>query len=360
MKHVIEAYNLEGTIKFFGCPAEESGSAKIFMVREGIMDGVDVVLDNHPSNGFSVDYGVNSNAIFSIRVTYYGKATHAAAAWEGISALDAVELMAEGINLLREHLPLTHRIHYVILEGGEWPNIVPDKAVVMCYIRDTDERIKDTYQKVLNCVKAGAIGTGCEYEVELIKAYHQKHSNEALARLMYENIGLVGLPKWNREELDFAKQIQKNIGVEPKGLPKEIKLVKPPEIFTGGGSTDVGEISLIAPVASVRTPCWVLGVPGHSWGIVATGSTSIAHKGLIAGAKAISCTGIDLLTKPKELKKIEAEFKEMSSKYPYKCYMKKDAKPALDLFEEEMEKWKPLMEEYYKETEIFAFIPIFA
>ena len=350
LKHVMELYDLKGTVRFFGCPAEESGSAKIFMVRKGMLDDVDVVLDNHPSNGFSVDYGVNSNALFCVRVTYYGKAAHAAGApWMGVSALDAVELMTEGINLLREHLRVTHRIHYVILEGGAWPNIVPDKSVVMCYVRDTDERIKDTYQKVLNCVEAGAIGTGCEYEVELIKAYHQKHSNEVLARVIHENMKLVGLPKWTKEEQDFAKRIQKNMELEPKGLPKEIRLMEPQEIFTGGGSTDVGEISLVAPVATVRTPCWALGVPGHSWGIVATGATDIAHKGLLAGAKTITCTSIDLLTKPEELRKIKDEFEEMSDGYPYECYMPKDAKPALDLFEEEMKRWRPLMEEYYKE-----------
>ncbi|MDR9770675.1 amidohydrolase [Acetomicrobium sp.] len=353
LKHVIEKHSIPGTVKFFGCPAEESGSAKIFMVREGIFDDTDVVLDNHPGNEYEVQSGAHTSALKLYRITFIGKSAHAGSApWDGVSALDAANIMGVAVEYLREHLYFTHRIHYIIQEGGSWPNIVPDKVVVVAYVRDTDDRLPTTCEKFENCVKAGAIASGCSYDVQVIKAYHQKHSNDTLANLIYKNMEKVGLPKWTNEEQSFAKEVQKNMGKDQTGLPDKPIFTPPPTVFTGGGSTDVGEISLVAPVATLDTPCWPKEIPGHSWGVVAVGSMSIGHKGMLLGAKVLASTAVDLLTDAEQLKKVKAEFAELSERIPYQAYVPEEIGPELDLFEDEMSKWRPLMEPHYKEPKI--------
>jgi aminobenzoyl-glutamate utilization protein B len=353
LKHVMEENNLKGTVKFFGTPAEESGSAKVYMVRDGFMNGVDVILDNHPGDKFSTEYGFHTNALFYFKVTFLGKAAHAASnPWDGVSALDAFELMAHGINLLREHLFLSHRIHYVIEEGGVAPNIVPDKVVVAMYVRDSDERIKDTYEKVINCIKAAALATGTTYKINLINAIHQVHTNENLAKLMYENMKKVGIPSWNKEEQEMAIVLQKNFGVKPLGLSDRVELIPPPDTFIGGYSTDVGEISLVAPTATITVPTWPKGIPLHSWASCAMAPTSIAHKGMLAAAKALTYTGIDLLNKPEVLKKIKEDFENTKKIYPYESYLPADTKPSLDLYKKEMEIFRPQLKNFYMDKNL--------
>ncbi|HPP37572.1 MAG TPA: amidohydrolase [Thermosynergistes sp.] len=353
LKAAMEKSGAAGTVKFFGCPAEESGSAKIYMVRDGIFDGVDVVLDNHPGNKYDVAYGIHNSAIIGVKVRFFGKTAHAGSApWDGVSALDAAQIMGTAIEYAREHLNVGYRIHYVILQGGDWPNIVPDKVEVAAFIRNNDEMLMKTYEKFENCVKAGAIASGCTYEIETMMGMHQKHINEALAKTMYDNAKLFGLPKWSDEEQVYAKEIQKNMGISQDGMPNDIELVPQPPVFTGGGSTDIAEISMVCPLATLGAPGWPKGVPGHSWGVVASVGTSIGHKALVTGAKVLAATGADILTDPAKLEKIKAEFGEESKKYPYKSYIPDDMKPPLDLFKDEMPKWRPLMEPYYKEPKI--------
>lgn len=353
LKHVMETNKFPGTVKFFGCPAEESGSAKIFLARDGIFNGTDVILDNHPGNSFKSESGAHTSALKLLNITFTGKAAHAGSApWDGRSAADAATIMGVAIEHLREHLYFTHRIHYIVQQGGAWPNIVPDKVVVIAYVRDSDERLPDTYERFLNCVKAGALASGCEYNVEVVKAYHQKHSNDALAKLIFENMKQVGLPEWTEEEQAFAREIQKNMGKKETGLPDEFVFTPPPAVFTGGGSTDVGEISLVVPVATVGTPCYPKGIPGHSWGVVASGGMTIGHKGMIVGAKTLAATAIDILANPETLGKIKAEFGELTQKTPYIPYVPKEVGPSLDLFEQEMPKWRPMMEPFYKQQKL--------
>lgn len=162
----------------------------------------------------------------------------------------------------------------------------------------------------------------------------------------------VGLPEWTEEEQAFAKETQKNMGKKETGLPDEFVFTPPPAVFTGGGSTDVGEISLVVPVATVNTPCRAKGIPGHSWGVVAAGGMSIGHKGMIAGAKTLAATAIDILANPETLEKIKAEFDGLTQKTPYVPYVPKEVGPSLDLFEQEMPKWRPMMEPFYKEQKL--------
>jgi len=349
VKKAIVKYNLPGTIKIFGSPAEEIGISRPYMIREGLFKDVDAVIDTHFCHKFSVDYGKKGSAMYSIIFTFNGKAAHAASPWDGRSALDAVEIMNVATNFLREHLSYTQRMHYVIVEGGEAPNIVPHKASVWYYLREADDRIKDMYERVVNCAKGAALCTGVELSnICVLTAIHQSNMNKAAAELFQKNIELIGMPDWTEEEQSFAKALQKELGVEEKGMPTEVDSLKVFErTFVGGASTDVGEVTLIAPTATIRFPGNVPGAFPHHWSTVSCTYGSAAWKGLNAGAKAIAASAIDLLTKPEELKKLRIEFEEYQRKHPYKSFLPEYATPSLDMSKELMNKWREEMEKYY-------------
>ena len=352
VRKAMETHGIQGTIKVFGSPAEEMLVSRPYMVRAGLFDGVDVVINNHTDSGFSTSYGVKGSALFSVIYSFTGQTAHSASGpWGGRSALDAVEIMNVSTNYLREHLHFTYRMHYVILEGGEAPNVVPDRASVWYFLRNADEQVEDMYQRVLNCAKGAALATGTELSnVKVIAAIHQAHENKALAELMYKNIKLAGMPDWAEAEHEFAKSLQKELGKEEKGMSKEVgEIGKPESVFTGGASSDHGDVTLIAPTATIRFPGIVPGAIGHHWSNVACNRGSSAWKGLSAGAKAMATTAIDLLTRPEELQKIRREFEDYSKKHPYKSFLPKDARPPLDINEELMNKYRPLMEGYYSE-----------
>jgi aminobenzoyl-glutamate utilization protein B len=347
----MQKHGLKGTIKFFGSPAEETLISRPYMIRAGLFDGIDAVIDNHHSSRFGTAYGVGGNAMYSVIFTFTGKTAHGAGApWSGRSALDAVELTNIATNYLREHLFYTHRLHYIVLDGGEAPNVVPDRASVWYYVRNTDERLGAMYERVVNCAKAAALATGTELsDIRILTAIHQKHSNQALAELFQRNIELTGMPEWTEEEQQYARALQKELGEEEKGMPDQVDSLKAPSgKFTGGGSTDVGDVSLMAPTATIVFPGGVPGSIGHHWSAVAGNYGSLAWKGLNAGAKAMAASAIDLLTQPEELARIKAEFTEYAKEHPYKPFLPEDAEPPLDLNKELMEKWRYSMEEHYE------------
>jgi aminobenzoyl-glutamate utilization protein B len=349
VKNAMDKYGFSGTIKVFGSPAEETLISRPYMIRAGLFDGVDAVIDNHSGSGFSTSYGKGGNAMFSSVFTFKGKTSHGASPWNAVSALDAVELMNIATNFLREHLFYTYRMHYVIKEGGEAPNVVPDRASVWYYVRNSDERVEEMYAKVINCAKAAALATGAELEsIRCYSAIHQRHANKAAAELMQKNIDLVGMPEWTEEEHSYARALQKELGEEEKGMPIEVGEIRDSGLhFVGGGSSDVGDVTLIAPTASIRFPGQVPGAIGHHWSAVAGNCGSTAWKGLNAGAKAIAASAIDMLTKPEELKKVRDEFETYTKENPYKPFLPEDAEPPLDLNKELMDKWRPLLEKHY-------------
>ncbi len=344
VKEAMDKYKLPGTIKVFGSPAEETVISRPYMVRAGLFKDVDAVIDNHSSDGFGTSYGKNGNASFSVIFRFKGKTAHSAGApWNGRSALDAVDIMNVATNFLREHLFYTYRLHYVIIEGGEAPNVVPDKAAVWYYIRNTDERIEEMVQRVIDCAKAGALASGTELsEVKVVSAIHQSNSNKGMAELIHQNIELVGMPRWNEEEQAFAKALQKELGAkETDGMPAEVKkLEEPSPVFVGGGSSDVGEVTRVAPTATVRFPGQVPGGIGHHWSSVAANYGSTAWKGLNAGAKVMAASAVDLIQKPAELAKIRQEFEKYEKENPFKSFLPEDAKPPLDLNKDLMQKFR--------------------
>ena len=346
VKRSMELNNIEGTIKFFGSPAEETLISRPYMVRDGVFKDVDAVIDNHASSNLETGYGVSGNAVMSVLFSFKGRTAHAASApWSGRSALDGVELMNVATNYLREHLYYTHRLHYVITEGGKAPNIVPDKASVWYYVRNTDDRLEETYKRVVDCARGAALASGTVLDtVIVLSAIHQKHSNKGLAETIQRNIELIGLPEWTEDENAYAKSLQKELGAEEAGYMAKISPLRQPSgVETGGASTDVGEVSLIAPTATLNFPGVVPGIIGHHWSTVTSVYGKAAWKGLNTGAKVMAATALDLITKPKLLEEIKAEFTEYSKSHPYETFLPEGAKPPLDLNKELMDKYRNAM-----------------
>jgi aminobenzoyl-glutamate utilization protein B len=346
VKRSMEQNKLPGTIKFFGSPAEEAVISRPYMVREGLFKDVDAVIDNHTSSELSTSYGINGNALYSVIFSFKGKTAHAAGApWSGRSALDGVEIMNVATNYLREHLFYTQRLHYVVTEGGEAPNVVPDRCSVWYYIRNTDERLEEMYNRVLDCAKGAALASGTTLDtVRVLTAIHQRHSNKGMAEAIQKNIELVGMPLWTEKEHAFAKALQKELGEKETGFPLKVTAFKQPsDMQVGGGSSDVGEVTLIAPTATLNFPGGVPGEIGHHWSTVTSGYGSSAWKGLNTGAKVMAATALDLLTKPKLLEDIKTEFTEYSKTHPYKAFLPEGAKPPLDLNKELMDKYRDAM-----------------
>lgn len=350
LKAAMEEFGIKGTIKVFGGPAEETLISRAYMARDHMFDDLDAVLSNHGGTRLGTSYGVGGNAIFSTVFTFKGQTAHSASPWTARSALDAVEIMNVATNFLREHLFYTNRLHYVITNGGEAPNVVPDNASVWYFTRNTDDRVEEMHEKIINCARAAALATGTEMSYRVLSAAHQGRSLKSLAMLAQRNIELVGMPQWSEEEQAFARALQRDLGKEETGLPTEVSRLRywdPETVFTGGGSSDMAELQLQTANVTIGIPGAVPGDIGHHWSRTAGNYGSATHKGIIANAKAMAATMLDLLTKPEELRLVREEFAAQAAEHPYKTLLPEGSEPPLDLNRELMEKWRPLMEPTY-------------
>ncbi len=312
LKKYIKKYKVKGTIRYYGCPAEEGGSGKVYMTRAGLFDDVDIVLHWHSDDENSANPRP-ALANKSAKFRFYGRSAHAAGApQEGRSALDAVEAMNYMTNLMREHMDTSARIHYVITRGGEAPNVVPDFAEVYYYSRHPKrDKVMALFDRIVSAAKGVALGTGTKMEYEMIGGTHDLLHVPTLQKIVHRNFTKIGGYKYNDQELDFAEKIAATLE-KPLDM-KYIHNVAPydenPEGI--GGSTDVGDVSYTVPTAGLRGATWVPGTPAHSWQAVAAGGTSIGVKGMMQAAKAMTLSGIELLETNGLISKIKKEFNEI-------------------------------------------------
>jgi len=339
---------VEGTVKVFGCPAEETLVGKVFMVRDRVFDGVDACVGHHPSsfNGATLRSG---NAMNSVKFEFYGVASHAAGSPEmGVSAMDAVELMNIGVNYMREHVVQETRLHYVVEDGGHEPNVVPPYARSWYYVRAPErELVEMYYQKVLDIADGADKMVGTTHKVTFLSGVHNGMENRVLAETAVANMRLVGAPAYTEEEEKFAAELAKSIPPEKK----KIGLMKSPlpdamelmdvnlntriydpvgEGTKGGGSSDVAEVAWNMPTVQFRTVYTIVSAPGHSWQNVASNGTSIGHKGTVFASKVMAGTVIDLLTDKKLLQAAKDEWARQMKDRIYVSPLPPDAKPPLD------------------------------
>lgn len=351
VKAAIEAHEIDGTVKCFGCPAEETLVGKVFMVRDGVFDGLDACLGHHPgsANGAFLS---SSKAMNSVKFEFFGKASHASGSPEqGISALDAVELMNVGVNYMREHVVQETRMHYVIEEGGHEPNVVPAYARSWYYVRAPERELVDEYYAwVLRIADGADLMANTTHKVRFLTGAHNSIPNRPLAKKVVANMRQIGAPTYTDEELAFAAELgtsisrkEKRAKLKSSSLPDAMSLLDVDintniyaptgEWEKGGGSTDVAEVSWNTPTVEFTTACFVVGSPGHSWQNTAVSGTSIAHKSTLFAAKVMASTVLDLLTDPEALAQVRADWEARMDDRTYQSPLPADLEPPLDQLE---------------------------
>lgn len=352
LKAWMEEKKLSGTIRYYGCPAEENAGGKAFLVRDGFFDDCDIALTWHPYALNKVMKGGFHLANFRVFFTFHGISSHAAGAPElGRSALDAVEIMDIGVNYMREHMIDAARVHGAITNsGGIAPNVIPSEAQILYAIRAPKvTQVKKLYERMCNIAKGAALITGTTVEIKQVAAYSDVINNDTLADLLQENLEHVVPIGYTDEELAYAKKFQqviteldreglKDMAAVIGGKEGKKKLMEMPlwdfivdknSRYGGGGSTDVGDVSWVVPTGQVYTNCYAAGTAMHSWQAVAQGKSAIAHKGMMAAAKVMAMTGAQLLLNPDLVEKAKADWKEELDGETYPSPLPKDSRPEI-------------------------------
>ena len=330
-KNWLQATGTRGTIRFYGCPAEEGGSGKVYMVREGLFNDVDVALHWHPSSQNSANAGA-ALANKSGKFRFYGISAHAAGAPErGRSALDGVEAMNVMVNMMREHIPDRSRIHYVITQGGKAPNVVPNFAEVYYYARHSSrEVVTNIFDRIIKAGEGAALGTETRMEYEIIGGTHELLPNLSLQKVVYDKLVLVGGISYDEDEKQFADKIALSLGENKADQSVALNIAPYKTTGMAYGSTDVGDVSFVVPTVGLRTATWVPGTPAHSWQAVAAGGTSIGHKGMMVAAKTLALTAVHLYSNQKIIEEAKKEHQERRGpNFQYEPLLG-DRQPALD------------------------------
>ncbi|QLG46431.1 amidohydrolase [Costertonia aggregata] len=331
VKNWMKTNNVKGTIRFYGCPAEEGGSGKVYMVREGLFNDVDIALHWHPGAKNAASAGA-ALANKSAKFRFYGVSAHAAGSPEkGRSALDGVEAMNVMVNMMREHVDEKARIHYVITSGGKAPNVVPDFAEVYYYARHNKRDVViDIFDRMVKAAEGAALGTGTTMDYEMIGGTHELLPNLTLQKLMHDNLSKIGGISYTAEEKAFADKIAASLGYDEVNL-NTAKNIQPYKTEAKAyGSTDVGDVSFSVPTVGMGAATWVPGTPAHSWQAVAAGGTSIGNKGMMVAAKTLTLTAIDLFQNKALVQKAKEEFLERRGADFEYIPLLGDRAPALD------------------------------
>ena len=345
LKDWLAATGKPGRVRYYGCPAEEGGAAKGFMVRSGAFKDVDIAITWHPAAMTKVDEAL-SLANTRMDFTFTGRASHAAAAPHlGRSALDAVELMNVGVNYLREHVPADSRIHYALIDsGGVAPNVVQAKATVRYAVRSRDvANMVSLNERVRKVAQGAAMMTETQVEIRVISAVSNLLGNTPLEQAMYQNLQRLGGVPFDDADRDFAAKIQATLseedidssyaraGVKRDGDKPLCDFVVPLEVRGEPmiGSTDVGDVSWVVPTVQARVATHAIGTPGHSWQITAQGKSGSAHKGLIYAAKAMAGTAVDALADPALIERSKADLAKRTARHPYASPIPANVQPPI-------------------------------
>ena len=334
LKQYMEAHHVAGTLRYYGTPAEEGGSGKVYLVREGAFKDVDVVLHWHPGNSNSVNNG-GMLAVVSAKFTFHGVAAHAAMSPDrGRSALDAVMLMGNGIEFLREHVPSNTRMHYIISKGGVAPNIVPDLAQMDLMARSpSNTTLKDVWDRIEKIAQGAALMTGTTLEIKDIGSDANIIPNDPLAALAQKNLQEVGGYTLNAEQTKFALELQKSFGMDtPPSLDatKEIEPLRKFDPNQPAASTDVGDISWNVPTIGFSAATWPAGTAAHTWQAAAASGMSIGQEGMVVAAKAIALTVLDLFTDPALVQAAKDDFKKQLAGKSYYTAIPAQQKPLIN------------------------------
>jgi len=352
LKQALDAGVIEGTIRYYGCPAEEGGAGKAFMVKAGLFDDVDICLGWHPDT-FNSTIWANFLANYRVGFKFHGKPAHAAAdPYNGWSALDAVELMNVGVNYLREHMIPGARLHYVITNGGGTaPNVVPAEAASLYSVRaPRSDQLNPLYERVKDIARGAALMTGTTLDIELYSGMSNLLLNETINNVLQKNLEQVGAPKFSQEDQTFAREISKTIpsdsfeeSAASYGLDEgTITAMKGTLLHEGvfppyksdivmPGSTDVGDVSWAVPTGQIGTACMAIGTPGHSWQTVAQGRMGIGHKGMLYAAKVLALGAAEFMKDPELASKAQDEFKKRRADSDYVSPIPDGLKPPLNI-----------------------------
>lgn len=330
VKEQLAALKLPGTVRFYGCPAEEGGGGKIYLVRAGAFKDCDVVLHWHPGSENRASLKGNLGNITG-KFRFHGAPAHAAGSPEkGRSALDAVMVFTHAVELLREHVPDSTRIHYVITSGGDAPNVVPAFAEVFLYLRSPNmNTLDDVWPRLLKCAEAGALATETKFALEIVNSSYTILPNDALAKLLDKNLRAVGGVNYTQDETAFAEELRKSLTGEVPALDRAAKIMAPEEGI-GYGSTDVGDVSWVVPTGGFNTATFVPGAPGHSWQSTACAGHSIGRKGMVNAAKVLALSAMDLFTDKKHIADAKASFEKRKGSKSYQSRLPAGQKPPLN------------------------------
>lgn len=331
IKELIQQGKLKGTIRFYGTPAEEAVGGKIYMARDGLFNDIDVCLDWHPDAKNAANTQ-SSQAMVDFVVEFKGKAAHAAAdPWNGRSAVDGLESFTDGVNMLREHVRPSVRMHYAIVAGGDVPNVVPEYAKIWMWVRDSKRSgVEEVFARVKEIAKGSAMVAGVESKVTVQTGDYELLINRTGAGALQKNLEILGPIVYTPEEIVFAKKIQEVQGGEQTGLDGKIYPLRETLEHPVGGSTDVGDISWIVPEITLQATTAPENTAWHGWSVVACGGMSIGHKGMLLAARSLAMTMVDLFENQQLRSDIRAEFDQRKGGHVYKAYIP-DGPPPLPI-----------------------------
>ncbi|HSG79588.1 MAG TPA: amidohydrolase [Acidimicrobiia bacterium] len=355
VKEIMERENIDGTLMLWPGVAEEQVASKAYFVRDGVFDDVDVNLFTHVGSGLGVSWGqAGGNALWSVQYKFSGETAHSAGSpWRGRSALDAIMLMAQAWEYKREHLEPAARSHYIIVDGGDQPNVVPQRATIWFYFRERDyEKTKEMYDAAALMAEGAALMTGTTLDtIMTVGSAWGRHFSKPVAEVTHANMQRVGMPEWSEDDIRFAEAFQAEMGVEVNGLETEVGELRGPVDLSrslGGGSDDIGDVSWNMPTVTMSYPSNMRGGPGHNWANGIAMATPIAHKGGVVGAKVQALTLLDLFLDGQTVDAAWEYFNNVqTAEQEYIPFITEYDQPAIWLNEGIMAQWREQMRPFY-------------